>query len=100
MALGYNVTVPTGLIVWNMDEFNHPAPGISIKKKCKGLYCTWLNDDGFGHHKSQASDTKSLYEKLRANGAFAIGILKPMDCEGNRNYNLHFSTKIYTRSIH
>ena len=83
MALGYNEDEASGLIVWNMNEFEHPGAGIPITHKCRGIYCTWFNDGG--PHGHRASDTETLYDQLRKHGAKKIGKLAKMDCNGNSN---------------
>ena len=83
MALGYNENEASGLIVWNMKNFNHPGGDALIPPRCNGIYCTWFDDSA--SHRGFATNTNTLYEQLHKFGAVAIGRLAKMDCEGKSN---------------
>ena len=91
MALGHSESVASGLKVWDMSSFNHPG-GFRIdtedRGKCNRIHCTWNEDSS--NHRSRASNTDELYEKLAENDALEVGYLAPMNCDGSflRNFNL------------
>jgi len=79
IAIGIDEDIATGLTVYQMDTFLHPGGDVIPESSCGTISCSW---NRFSHHSAKNYD--ELDRLLIDNGATEVGVLKDMDCEGNK----------------